>query len=265
MSDYRGRYIWIELMTTDVAAAKAFYTSVIGWGTQVYGDGQPTPEMGDEPYIMWLAGGNPMGGVMKLPAEARSMGTPPHWIAYIGTPDVDAAARTVKEMGGQVYVPPMDVPKIGRIAMVADPQGAAFGLYRPLDPPSTPMADPKLGELSWRELLAADREAAWKFYEQLFGWSKHDAMDMGPPAGIYQLWGIGTRTLGGMFTKPADMPAPPSWLYYFRVPDVDAAVERVKAGGGQVLNGPMVVPGGDIIAACMDPQGAAFAVHATKA
>jgi predicted enzyme related to lactoylglutathione lyase len=262
MSEYRGRFLWIELMTTDVEAAKAFYTKAIGWGTQLWGDGQPSPEMGGEPYTMWTAGGGPVGGVWKLSEEARSMGAPPHWVAYIGTPDVDASTKMVKEMGGQVYVPPMDVPKIGRMAVVADPQGATFALYKPVEWTNTPLAEPKVGELAWSELLAANWQEAWKFYEQMFGWSKAQAADMGPPVGIYQLFGIGSHTMGGMFTKPADMPAPPHWIYYFRVPSVDAAVERIKAAGGQVLNGPMVVPGGDIIAQCMDPQGAVFAVHA---
>lgn len=262
MSDYRGRFLWTELMTTDVEGAKAFYTQVIGWSTQIWGDGQPTPEMG-QPYTMWIAGGTPIGGVMLMSEESRSMGAPPHWMSNIGTTDVDASVRMVKEMGGQVYMPPMDVPKIGRVAAVSDPQGATFALYQPLPGPGMPQGEPRLGERSWSELLAGDWQQAWKFYEQLFGWEKKGSVDMGP-MGTYQLFGVGDQTLGGMFTKPAEVPAPPHWLYYFRVDSVEAAVERVKAAGGQVLNGPMVVPDGSTIAQCMDPQGAVFAVHAPK-
>jgi predicted enzyme related to lactoylglutathione lyase len=258
MSDYRGRFLWMELMTSDVEAAKAFYTRAIGWGTQLFGDGTPMPGF-DEPYALWITNAEAIGGVMKLPEEARSMGAPPHWLAYIGTPDVDASTRLVKELGGQVYVPPTDVPTIGRIAVVADPQGATFALYKPLEWTDTPLAEPKVGQLAWSELLAGSWQEAWTFYERLFGWSKTDSLDMGP-MGIYQLFGIGKRSLGGMFTKPADMPAPPHWLYYFRVSDMDGTVERIKAAGGKVLNGPMPVPGG-AITQCMDPQGAVFAVH----
>lgn len=263
MSDYRGRFLWIELMTTDVEAAKAFYSDVIGWGTQLFGDGQPTPEPGKEPYTLWTASGVPVGGVMKLPEEAQSMGPPPHWMASIGAPDVDASTSLVKEAGGQVYLEPMDVPTIGRVAVVTDPQGAVFALYKPADWQDTPLADPKVGELAWSELIAANWQDAWTFYERLFGWSKLEAMDMGP-MGTYQLYGIGTRMLGGMMNKPADMPAPPHWLYYFQVSEINSAVERVKAGGGQVLHGPVEVPGGGMIAQCMDPQGAMFAVTASK-
>jgi predicted enzyme related to lactoylglutathione lyase len=263
MSDYRGRFLWTELMTTDVEGAKAFYTQVIGWETQLWGDGQPSPEMGGQPYTMWIAGDVRVGGVMRLPEEARSMGAPPHWMSNIGTPDVDASVRMVKEMGGQVYVPPMDVPKIGRVAVVADPQGATFALFQPEPGPGMPQSEPRLGERSWSELLAGNWQEVWKFYEQLFGWEKKGSTDMGP-MGTYQLFGIGEQTLGGMFTKPAEMPAPPHWLYYFRVSDVNAAVERVQAAGGKILNGPMVVPDGSTIAHCMDPQGAVFAVHMLK-
>lgn len=261
MSEYRGRFLWIELMTTDVEAAKAFYGSVIGWGTQLYGE--PVPGMENEPYTLWMNGDAPVGGVMTLPEQARAAGAPPHWMASIGTPDVDGATKLVEEAGGQVYMEPADVPGIGRVSAVADPQGATFALYQPAEWQATPLAMPKVGELSWCELMAADWQSAWTFYERLFGWNKGEPMDMGA-MGTYQLYGIGDHMLGGMMTKPADMPAPPHWVHYFRVPDMDVAIERVKAGGGRVLNGPMPVPGGDLVAQCMDPQGAVFAVHASK-
>ncbi|TFZ07226.1 VOC family protein [Ramlibacter henchirensis] len=261
MPDYRGRFFWIELMTTDIDAAKAFYTQAIGWDTQPF-DGPPPPGMEEQPYTLWTAAGVPIGGLMKLPEQARSMGAPPHWMASIGTPNVDASVEIVKELGGQVHMAPMDVPQVGRVAVVADPQGASFGLYQPAQPPDAP-AEPKVGERSWSELLAGNWQQAWKFYERLFGWQKTGSTEMGP-MGTYQLFGLDGQTLGGMFTKPAEVPAPPHWLYYFRVRDVNAAVARIQAGGGKVLNGPMVVPDGSTIAQCMDPQGAVFAVHMTR-
>lgn len=257
MSDYRGRFLWYELMTTDVDAAKDFYGEVIGWGVQKWQDS-------DVPYSMWTTpAGGMMGGLMTLPEEAKAQGAPPHWQSYIGTPDVDADVAKLKGLGGQVFVPPTDIPEVGRFAVAADPQGAAFGMLQPLESPKTPLQDAKIGEVSWHELLTSDWEAGWKFYETMFGWNKIDAMDMGE-MGTYFLYGIGQHALGGMFNKPADMPAPPHWVYYVHVDDSDAAVERVKANGGQVLHGPMEVPGGDRVATCMDPQGAVFAVHAAK-
>lgn len=259
MSDYRGRFAWYELMTNDVDAARAFYTEVIGWGVQ-----SQSMEGSTEPYYMWTTpAGPPMGGLMALPEETKALGVPPNWSSYIGTPDVDAAVARVKELGGQVHVGPMDIPEVGRFAIVADPQGAAFGMLQHLEPPGTPLEQAKLGEVSWHELMTTDREAAWKFYEAMFGWKHISSMDMGE-MGTYFMFGIGEHTLGGMFNMSADMPAPPHWVYYVHVDDADAAVERVKARGGQVVYGPMDVPGGDRVAQFIDPQGAVFAVHASK-
>ena len=112
-------------------------------------------------------------------------------------------------------------------------------------------------------MSTTDWEAAWDFYSQLFGWEKADVMDMGE-MGMYQMFSRGAHPLGGMFNKPAEVPVS-HWLLYAQVDDVDTALEAVQELGGQILNGPMEVPGGDMVAQCMDPQGAAFAVHAAAA
>jgi predicted enzyme related to lactoylglutathione lyase len=121
-------------------------------------------------------------------------------------------------------------------------------------------ADPKPGQFSWHELYATDVDAAFDFYNALFGWNRTESMDMGD-MGVYQMYGIGEVSLGGMMKKPDEMPGPPSWLYYVLVDDLDASVEKIKSGGGQVINGPMPIPGGDRIVQAMDPQGAMFAIH----
>ena len=159
----------------------------------------------------------------------------------------------------------MDIPTVGRFAVIQDPQSAVLALYTPADDASGHDGQPAIGEFSWHELSTSDYAAAFDFYSALFGWVKTETMDMGP-GGIYQMYGcVPGQALGGMFNKPADQPGPPaSWLYYVTVLDVHAKVEQVKQLGGQVLNGPMDVPGGDIVAQCMDPQGAAFALHARK-
>jgi predicted enzyme related to lactoylglutathione lyase len=123
---------------------------------------------------------------------------------------------------------------------------------------------PNIGGFSWHELATPDYAAAFRFYQALFGWEKVAEHDMGP-MGMYFIFGRNGTQLGGMFNKPADMPFPPNWLQYIQVDSADSAVERVKANGGKVLNGPMDVPGGDRIAQCLDPQGGAFAVHSRKA
>jgi len=257
-SDFHGQFIWYELLTSDPAAAIPFYTQVVGWGTQTW-------EGGATPYTMWTTEDMPVGGTMKLPDEATAAGAPTHWLPYVGTQDVDATAKKVKDLGGQVLREPDDIPSVGRFAVLADPQGAVFAVYKPQsEPPAAAMGPPRPGRFSWHELATTDHEAAFDFYSQLFGWEKTDAMDMGE-MGTYQMYGRDERTLGGMFNKPSEMPGPPAWLCYVMIDDVNAGVERVKQHGGQVLNGPMEVPGGDQIAQCMDPQGGAFSIHSKAA
>ena len=253
-ADPLGRFVWYDLMTSDPDAAVSFYGEVVGWGTQLW--------EGETPYTMWTNGETPLGGVMNLPEDAKKAGAPPHWIAYIATPDIDATVAKAKGLGAQVYHGPQDIPEVGSFAILADPQGAVFAVYTSKS--DVPAEEPsKEGEFSWHELATTDYEAGFDFYSELFGWQKTDAMDMGE-AGIYQMYGRTSDVpLGGMFTKPDEMPGPPFWLFYVKVDDVNRVVERVKKYGGQVLNGPMEVPGGDWIAQCCDPQGAAFAIHSS--
>jgi len=210
---------------------------------------------------MWTARGTPVGGLMALPEDARRMGTPSSWVMYVAVPDLDASVRQAVSLGGRVYVQPQDIPTMGRFAVLGDPQGATFALFSATsgipghDGPSEP------GEFSWHELATSDWQAAWGFYEQLFGWVKMEAMDMGP-VGTYQMFGRAGEMLGGMYNKPPEVPAPPHWLCYALVPSADSAAAVVQRLGGKVVNGPMDIPGGGRIAQCIDPQGAAFAVHA---
>jgi len=256
MPDPQGCFVWYELMTTDTEGAKAFYGQVVGWGTR--------DAPGGLPYTLFTTGEMPVAGLMDLPKEARAMGAPPGWIGYVAVADVDAAADRAKRLGATVHVPPQDIPNIGRFAILADPQRAVFALFRGADSGKyEPPAPGTPGQIGWHELLAADWERAFDFYAALFGWQKADAIDMGG-MGTYQLFAAGGPPIGGMFNKPPMVPAP-FWLYYFRVGDIDAAAGRVTGGGGQVLNGPMEVPGGDWILNAVDPQGAHFSLHARKA
>lgn len=249
-----GSFVWYDLMTTDQAGAKSFYNQLVGWGTQPW-------QGGDTPYTMWTDGDTPVGGVMDLPKEARDAGAPPHWIAYIAVTDVAEICSRVIELGGVVLHPATDIEGAGCFAVLQDPQGVAFAVYSS-DQLSTDAPEPPgVGRVSWHELATTDLDAAFSFYSTLFGWETHEDMDMGD-GWIYRIFGRpGEFPLGGVFTKTEQIPGPPMWLYYISVPSVDAAVDRVQELGGQLLNGPMEVPGGDTIAQCMDPQGAAFALH----
>ena len=157
---------------------------------------------------------------------------------------------------------PMSVPDVGRMAVLRDPQGAVFAVFTAEADSPGREGPPQVGEFSWHELATSDYEAGFDFYSALFGWQKTTAMDMGE-MGVYQMYGSGEHELGGMYNLLPEIPAPPHWLLYAKVPDVEAAAETVKSLGGQVLNGPMDVPGGDRVVQCMDPQGAAFALHSS--
>ena len=146
---------------------------------------------------------------------------------------------------------------------MADPQGAGFLIAKGLMPDAPPALAPNTpGTVGWHELYTTDWKAAFGFYEQIFGWTKADAIDMGP-MGTYQLFATGSDAVGGMMNKPAEIPVP-FWGYYFNVATLDAAIDRAASRGAKVLSGPMEVPGGMWIANCMDPQNAAFSMVAPK-
>jgi predicted enzyme related to lactoylglutathione lyase len=253
----RGRFVWHELMTTDPEAAKAFYTAVIGWGTK--------PWEGPNPYTLWTWGESQMGGLMAMPAEARAQGAPPNWMAYIATPDVDATTAQASKLGAKILRPPADIPEVGRFSIIQDPQGAVFSAFTP-NQPGQPEKAPGLGDFSWHELATSDQKAAWSFYSDLFGWQSPPdwSMDMGA-AGVYQMYGNNGLMYGGIYNKGKETPGPPAWLHYIRVEDVHRTSEKVKEHGGKIVNGPMEVPGGSWVAMCVDPQGAAFALHQAAA
>jgi predicted enzyme related to lactoylglutathione lyase len=245
-----GRFCWYELMTTDADAAQSFYTQVAPWTAQAW-------EGGETPYTMWMRGELPVGGVMTLPPEAA--GAPPYWIAYVSTPDADAIIAKAREMGGNVVWGPMDIPMVGRVAGLQDPQGAMFALLQPASEAPGHDGPRELGEISWHELATTDPDGAWDFYSTLFGWVKSEAVDMGE-LGMYQMFSRAGQEVGAVYVKPDEVPVT-NWLLYLRVPDVAKAVEAAKDAGGALLNGPMEVPGGDTVAMLLDPQGAAFALH----
>jgi predicted enzyme related to lactoylglutathione lyase len=248
-----GRLVWSELMTTDMKAAETFYDKVVGWTSEPFA-GSP------KPYTQFKrSGSTPVAGLMERP---DGMNLPPFWAMYLAVPKLEEAVAQIKRLGGGEISEVITIPTVGRMQMVKDPQGAAFYVIQPEPRENPPDADPEIGEPSWIELMTTDAPAAMTFYQQMFGWQPTEAMDMGPD-GKYQMFNRGSRMIGGMMNKSAAMAqVPPSWTIYFRVPDINAAADRIKANGGTIVNGPMEVPGGDWIVNAMDPQGASFALHA---
>jgi len=255
MPNKPSHFIWYELMTTDPGAAARFYCQVVGWSV---GDSGQT----DKDYRQWSIGGQTVGGLMAIPADAGEHGMRPMWAGYLNVADVDESVAAIKAAGGAVHMPGTDIPGVGRFAMVSDPQGAIFYVMTPIGAePSPSFAPGRAGHGGWNELHATDGSAALDFYSQQFGWAKSDALDMGD-MGSYLLFNTGGEPVGGMMNSP-DFPRP-MWLYYFNVDDIDSAKTRVESAGGAVLIGPHEVPGGCWIVQGRDPQGAMFAIVGPK-
>jgi uncharacterized protein len=254
MAGTQSSFVWYELMTSDVAAAKAFYVKVVGWSTQDV----PMPGM---TYTLLRVGEIPIGGLMALPKEASAAGMKPGWVGYVEVDDADIAAAKVKRLGGKILAAPMDIPNVGRFATVTDPQGAAVNLFKPAQSGQRVVSN-EPGHIGWHELHTTDWAKAFDFYADMFGWLKGEGVDMGP-MGTYQLFTIGGVAAGGMFNSPAAQAAR-FWLYYFNVGDIDAAAKRVNDTGGKIMQGPHQVPGGGWIVQATDPQGAAFALLGSR-
>ena len=250
MATRTGMPIWYELITTDVAAAKTFYGDIVGWTATDF----PT-SAGGMPYTILNYGETGVGGLMPLP---EGMQTGPGWFAYFHVDDVDAKVAETERAGGQTHMPATDLPGVGRIAMVSDPQGIVFYLMAPDpsmgDQESTSFSASLPGRCSWNELVTSDQKAALPFYSALLGWTSTEAMPMGE-MGDYTFVDCGDVRLGAMMDR-ASPEQPLKWTFYFAIPDVDAAVDKVKGHGGTVILGPMDVPGGQRIILAVDPQGA---------
>jgi hypothetical protein len=251
MGNSRGSVMWLELLTTDVAAARRFYGDVVGWkGEQIAPSGVP--------YTLLKAAGQQVAGLMALPTDVAANGKPPFWGLYVEVDDVDASAAHAVALGGRVLKTAQDIPSVGRSAVVTDPGGAALNLFRALASGSSATVSDAPGSVGWIELHSRDWAAAWPFYEALFGWRKVRATDL-PGLGTYQVFALPRSGSGAMFNSPAAAGGD-FWLVYLNVGDIDAAQRRVLAGGGRVLHGPQQVPGGQWIVQFQDPQGAACAL-----
>jgi uncharacterized protein len=253
LSRGHGRFVWYELLTTDVAAANAFYREVVGWSAK-------DASTAAFSYSIFTADTVEVGGLMNLPPEGLRMGAAPRWIGYVAVDDIDATAERLTQLGGRIYVPPTD-SNIGRVSILIDPQTAALGMVGGLRRGGSADAPDAPGLIGWHELLATDAVKAFAFYRALFDWQASATEK--DPQDFYQSFAVDGRTIGGVFNKLPRAPVP-FWLYYFNVADMDTATAAVGAGGGKVVHGPFELTPGHWITRCIDPQGAMFALQGKR-
>ena len=247
-----GTFVWYELMTRDPGAAAAFYGELFGWTARDSGQA-------DIDYRLFESAGVGVAGVMEIPPVPAAAGMPPRWFPYVSVANLDEALGRFVGAGGVVHAPPISVPGVGRIAMVADPQGALLNLIAPVgEGPATSFAPGKRGHGGWHELHATDAEAALAFYEDQFGWTKAGAIPMGPH-GTYHLFGIGGGPAIGGVMKDLELKRP-CWVIVFNVDGAQAAVDRAVANGGTALTPTIQVATGEWVAHLADPHGARFGI-----
>ncbi|MGI9641421.1 MAG: VOC family protein [Acidimicrobiia bacterium] len=244
-----GTPSFIDLATTDLDAAKAFYTDLFGWDAA----DMPMPQGGI--YSMLSKGGKDVAGAYVLNAEMAAMDVPPHWVSYVTVADADAAAFAVASAGGTVIAEPFDVMTAGRMAVAADPGGATFSMWQPRESIGSYLVN-EPGSLVWNELQTSDTEAAAAFYGAVFGWGT-ETTEM--PTGTYTSFTVGDRGVAGMMEiRPEWGPVRPNWSIYLGVEDVDASMAKAIALGGKALMEPMEVPNAGRFTMLSDSQGAMF-------
>lgn len=242
-----GVFSWVDLSTTDLEGAHAFYSALFGWTP----DNQPLPGGGS--YTNFRIAGYSVAGAGEMMPEMKEAGAPPVWTSYVSHSDIDAVAARAAEAGGVVFMGPMDVMDQGRLALIQDPTGAPFGVWQPGLHVGAQLVN-QANTLVWNELQTRDRQKAHAFYNHVFGWTD-EVSDAG-----YVTWHQDGRLHCGALTlDPAWGDAPPNWLVYFLVDDIDAAAARVAELGGKVLNGPFAAGELGRMIVAQDPQGAVFA------
>lgn len=235
-----GKFVWREQVSSDPKQAQQFYTQLFGWDTEVF-------KPGEVDYTMISSGGKTHGGFSKAIEGAP----PPHWLSHVHVESVDETIEKVKSAGGKLAAGPFEMGEVGRIAILADPQGAYVSVYQPEQ--EGPAAE---GVFVWEELGTTDADDAQRFYEEVFGWT---TTEMGADYGGYRVFSRGDAQIAGVMTLP-DASIPPHWQPYVAVDDPDGTTAKAKELGATALMEPMDVPKVGRVGVIRDPQGATFGI-----
>jgi uncharacterized protein len=242
-----GRFVWHDHISGDPEAGRRFYAELFGWDFEIW-------KAGEWDYPMIKVSDKTHGGFG--PAQG---GAPSFWLGHVLVDDVDAGASRVEAAGGSIVAPAMDIPEVGRIVVVADPQGAVFSLF-------ASAGEPYLSEgvFVWDELATTDVEDAKRFYGEVVGWEARD-MDMGPN-GTYTIFSSGGTDRAGCMARPAGAEGmPPSWTTYLGTDDVDATAEKAKSLGASFMLEPVDVETVGRLAIFADPTGAVVGLYHPEA
>jgi predicted enzyme related to lactoylglutathione lyase len=239
-----GTFCWIELGTSDAGGAKAFYTGLFGW------DVSETPMGENETYYIFKKDGADTAAMYQMGAQMQ--GIPPNWLSYVAVSDADGSVDQAKRLGGNVMNGPFDVMDFGRMAVIADPQGAAFAVWQARTNIGVGVRD-EPDTLCWNELQTRDVQKAKHFYADLFGWRAKESPE-------YIEVSAGEQPIGGIMQSQAPPHVPSYWLAYFAVDDCDGTAEKARSLGATIRLDPMDVPNVGRFSVIVDPQGATFAV-----
>lgn len=245
-----GAPCWIDLMTSDPAKAREFYTALFGWSYEV-GDQETYGG-----YIMAFKDGKSVAGLMQ--SSQDDAGYPDMWTTYLRVEDIDATVAAATAAGAVTYMPPMDVPEQGKMAMLGDPGGASVGVWE-FGGHTGFQAHAVNGAANWHELWSKNYPAAVKFYEDVFGWNTSVMADT--PDFKYTTLGKGQEALAGIMDAANELPeqVPSNWQVYFQVDDTDAAVATALSLGATVIQPAADTPFGRL-AGLTDPTGAMFKI-----
>jgi len=244
-----GVFNWVDLATSDIAGAHAFYSGLFGWQANV----MPVAGSGYE-YTMFELDGHPVAGAGQMMPEQAAAGQPPAWTSYVKVDDIDAAFARAEAAGGIVLMPPMEIPGSGRMGLLVDPSGAVVGIWSPNPFPGAGLVN-RPNTLAWNELQTRDLPAARAFYKEVFGWS--DA-EMSDGSGYITFATDGRTQCGSLPMDETWGEIPSNWAVYFMVEDVEAAAARVAELGGAVVAGPHSAGEMGRFIVVRDPQGAHF-------
>jgi predicted enzyme related to lactoylglutathione lyase len=233
-----GTFVWHDQVSDDPKQAQDFYTQLFGWETEVF-------EPGEVDYTMISSGGQRHGGFGK----AMEGAPPPHWLSHVRVENVDQTIEKAQSAGGKLAAGPFEMGEVGRMAIIADPQGAHISVYQPLSENPSPE-----GVFVWDELGTTDADQ--RFYEDVFGWT---GTDMGPDYGGYRIFNRGETGVAGFMTLPDDSFSP-QWQPYVAVEDTDATVAKALELGASTIVEPMDVPKVGRVGVLRDPQGATFGI-----